>query len=210
MPTPFISDLGGIDLSAFTRYLRSTQPEVVERDCEAWGADPKDALALGDMCRHMLGWPGHARAFFAWALGYLEAHPEAAREYTDLAARYAVLGDLSRWMSDRDGAMEAWAKAIDHGSDDPVTYLRLALALEATGRLEEARARIDGLFALPAGTVRARLHPEQLRLAEELRAKLPVALTIRRGQDLRTRVRELLFVAGKSYGRYSGGAEQTT
>src|SRR5512140_3819548 len=105
MPTPFISDLGGIDLSAFTRYLRTTKADDVGRDCGAWKADPKDAITLGDMCRHMLGWPDHARAFFSWALAYLEAHPEAAREYTDLAARYSVLGDLCRWVSDREAAM---------------------------------------------------------------------------------------------------------
>ena len=208
MPTPFISDSGGIELRAFLRYLESSDAERVARDCTAWQADPRDALVLGDVCRHMLRRTAHARAFYAWALRYLEDHPEAAREMPDLAARYSVLGDLCSGLSESDAAMDAWAKSIDHGSDDPVPYLRLACALESDGRVQEARARIDGLFALPPGRLQSRLDPEQHRLAERLRATLPVAYGGSDGQDLRARVRELLLVAEQSYGRFDVRAEQ--
>lgn len=207
MATPFIN-ARSIELSAFLRYLDSSSPEQVASDCTAWQADPRHVLVLGDICRHMLERSAFARAFYGWALAYLEEHPEEARELLDLAARYSVLGDLCSALFEPDAALDAWAKSIDHGSDDPVPYLRLAQALARKGRAEEARARIDGLFALPPATLHARLDPRQRELAEELRASLPVARGVGGEQDLRTRVRDLLQVAEQSFGRVGSLAEQ--
>lgn len=207
MATPFIN-ARGIELSAFLRYLESSSAEQVAQDLGSWRADPRHALVLGDICRHMLERSAFARAFYAWALAYLERHPEDARERLDLAARYSVLGDLCAGLFEQEAAMDAWAKSIDHGSDDPVPYLRLAQALARAGREEEARARIDGLFALPTATLHARLDPRQREQAEELREILPVAQGLEGEQDLRARVRDLLRVAEQSYGRVGSLAEQ--
>ncbi len=207
MATPFITDRG-IELSAFLRYLETSSAEQAARDCTAWRADPRHVFVLGDICRHMLERSAYARAFYGWALAYLEEHPEEAREASDLAARYSVLGDLCSALLETDAALDAWAKSIDHGTDDPGPYLRLARVLARAGRVEEARARIDGLFALPPTVLRARLDPEQRRLAEELRDTLPVAHEIRDESELRARVRELLLVAEQSYGRFGGLAEK--
>ncbi len=210
MPTPFISDDYGIELSAFARYVESTNAGQVAPDCTAWEADPRDAIVLGDVCRHMRGYMAHARAFYAWALDYLEDHPEAARDNLDLAERYCVLGNLCRELSEPRAAMEAWAKSIDNGSEDPVPYLRLACGLASSGREQEARARIDGLFALPPARLQGRLDPEQQRLAERLRSTLPMADRVRDGQDLRGRVRDLLLAAEQGFGGLSGRAELRT